>query len=424
MLKRLKYRLYPTKEQKLLLDKHIGAVRWIYNWGLEQKSKSWSQENKTITIFDLIYRLTNLKKEPETKWLKEVSSLALCNSLINLDRSYTNFFRRKKGFPNFKKNRGRQTFQNHQGNKIDYDKGLLYILKFRKGIKIRISHAFRGEIKTTTIIRTPSGRYYASALIETQTTEPIPPVSVESQSLGIDFGLKDLIITSDGQRFENPRVLRKNLKRLHSLSRSLSKKKGGSKNQEKARIRLARLHERIFNIRNDNLHKLSHHLVCENQATTLCIEDLSVKDMLERRKESGKNLRRSIGDAGWGELRRQLEYKCRWYGKNLRVIGRFDPSSKICNECGVINHALTLADRSWTCVCGVTHDRDINAAINIRKMAFRQQNTSSKPVSRLMVERIPRGTRKSKPVELPIEATMKQERLITMPNDFMVRKEN
>lgn len=412
MLKAFKYRLYPTEAQKVLISKHFGCVRWVYNWALEQKIKEWSENKKNLSIYELHRRLPLMRKAPETAWLKEVSAQALGGSLTHLDAAFTAFFSKRSAFPRFKRKQDRhESFQNHQYNSVDWDSGRFFCYRFKEGIKIRLHRSFEGVIKTTTISRTPSGKYYANLVVDIPHKEPIPSTSLESQALGLDFGLKDIIVTSDGQRFENPRTLKKYMKKLKRLQQSHSRKVKGSKNREKSRLKIARLHERISNIRKDNLHKLSHHLVCKNQATTLCIEDLSVADMLERRTGSSKHLRRSIGDVGWGELRRQLEYKCKWYGKNLRTIGRFEPSSKICSSCGNVNHDLKLADREWDCVCGVHHDRDINAAINIKKMAFREQNTSSKPICRRETDKIPADSRESTLVEQPIWVAEKREGL-------------
>ncbi len=290
--------------------------------------------------------------------------------------------------------------------RVDFEDWLVHIPKFQKGIRATISRPFVGKIKTVTVTCVPTGKYYASILVEMPETEPTPPVAEESKALGLDFGLKDLVVTSDGRRFENPKALKANLRRLKIRQRRLSRKVKGSKNRDKARLQVALVHEKISNVRNDNLHKVSSHLVRENQATTLCIEDLSVTDMVGGSSKS-RTLNRSIQDAGWRELRRQLEYKCRWYGKNLRVIGRFEPSSKLCSNCGQINHGLKLSDREWTCAsCGMSHDRDVNAAQNIKRFAFCEQNTSSEPLASSNYRQV---SRKVTPVDQPDRAETKQE---------------
>lgn len=382
MFRRYRYRLYPTEAQKVLMDKHFGCVRWVYNWALETKMKAYEADKTNVSIYQIQGQLPTLKASPETEWLAEVSSQALHGALHHLDEAYTRFFKGQSCFPQFKsRHSSHHSFENVQNTKVHFARGTVQILKFKEGIKCHFSRTFEGTIKTSTVSRTPTGKYYISILVETPDVEPVPVTTDEAHAIGLDFGLKDLIVTSDGQRFINPKHLKRFMRTLAIRQRRLSRKVKGSKNRDKARKRVAAVHEHISNIRRDHLHKVSSTLVRENQATTLCIENLDVKRLLEDRKK-GKSMRRAIADVGWGELRRQLEYKCKWAGKNLRVIGEFEPSSKTCSACGSINRTLTLAQREWTCHCGVTHDRDINAAINIRKMAFREQNTYSTPAAK------------------------------------------
>ena len=418
MLKAHKCRLYPTQEQEVLLGKHFGCARWVYNWALAEKMARYSEEGQSVSIYELSRNLTELKAMEETKWLNEVSAQSSCNALTALDHAYTRFFKEKKGFPKFKSRYdNHQSFANHQANKIDPNRGRLQILKFKDGIKCRFSRPIEGKIKTVTISKTPSGKYWASILVETPEVEkPLVPAE-EAKALGLDFGVKDLIVTSDGQRFVNPRTLKKFLRTLAIRQRRHARTKKDSHRREKSRIRVAKVHEHISNIRRDHLHKITTHLVRENQATALCIEDLNVSKMMGKGR-GAKSLRRSISDVGFGEMRRQLEYKCRWAGKNLRVIGEFEPSSKTCSNCGRINSALTLKDREWACTnCGSAHDRDINAAINIKKMAFREQNTYSTPRPTQPIcdpapggiIRIPTGSRKSTPVEQAVRPAVNRE---------------
>ncbi len=406
MLRAYKYRLYPTDEQKVLLSKHFGCARWVYNWALAEKSARYIETGANVSTYELQSHLPELKAREETAWLGEVSAQSLCGALTHLDKAFTRFFGKQCDFPRFKSKGNRDSFQNHQNNEIDFASGRIFVRKFQKGIKGCFNRRFEGKIKTTTISRTPAGKYYASVLVDDGVAEPALPLAEESKALGLDFNLKDLVVTSDGQRFANPKALKRFLRRLQIRQRRMTKKVKGSKNRDKARQRVALVHERISFIRNDNLHKISSHLVRENQATTLCIEDLSVASMLTD-SSRGRAMNRSIQDAGWRELRRQLEYKCRWHGKNLRVIGRFEPSSKMCSDCGTINRELKLADRSWTCTsCGTTHDRDVNAARNIKRMAFATQNTLSAPQG---AEDYRQACRKATPVEQPIRVALKQE---------------
>jgi putative transposase len=404
MLKAYKYRIYPTKEQETLLQKHFGCSRWVYNWALAERVKFYEKEKKTISVYELQAKLPILKSQTETAWLSEVSAQSLQSALHNLDKSFSRFFKEKKGFPKFKsKHNNRKSFQVSQFTSVDFDKNKVYIFKFKQGIKCECSRQFKGKIKTTTISQTPTGKYYVSILVENGQELPQKPEKDINNALGLDFGIKDLVIGSNGTKIENPKTLKKYLKKLKRFSRAHSRKKKGGTNRNKARLKLARLYEKISNIRHDYLHKISKKLICENQATTICLEDLSVSSMLQSKN---KHLNRSIQDVGWYLLKQMLMYKADWYGKNIIEIGRFEASSKTCSNCGHINSELTLKDREWTCVCGANHDRDINAAINIKKFAFMQPNTSSKP----KITKIPRGTRKSKPVDHCVSDGKKQER--------------
>jgi putative transposase len=311
--------------------------------------------------------LVKLKKE--NIWMKEVNSQSLLASLKNLDNAYTRFFREKKGFPKFKsKYNPKQSFQCPQHCTVDFEKGLLNIPKV-KNIKTVFHRQFEGDIKTVTISKVPSGKYYVSILVEDGKSLPIKPKLDRNDAIGIDMGLKDFVVTSDGDKIANPKYLRKSEERLARRQRKLSKKKKGSNNRNKQRKKVAKLHEKIANQRKDFLHKVSHQIVHKNHGT-ICVEDLCVKGMVKNHK-----LAKSISDAGWGMLYTFLKYKSEWYGKNFLDIGQFEPSSKMCSVCGNIKSDLTLSDREWICSkCETKHDRDINASINIRNMAFTNQN--------------------------------------------------
>ena len=394
--KAYKYRLYPTTEQQVLLSKHFGCARYIYNWALNSKIEAYKTEKKTENFISLGNKLPQLKQEFE--WLKEVNSQSLQSALKNVDNAFKRFFKEKKGFPRFKSKKRRQdSFHAPQFGEVDFDSGTISIPKL-KDIKAVISRKFDGKIKTITISRNPSGRYFASVLVEVDAELPQKPTVEESRTLGIDVGLKTYATLSTGEKIDNPRCLHQSQKKLkyeqYRLSKMdrLNKTKDGT-NREKQRRKVARLHEKVRNQRDDFLHKLTHRLTHDNQVDTLVVEDLSVKNMMKNHCLAG-----SIGDAAWGKFFEFLAYKCEWYGKNLLTIGRFEPSSKMCS-CGVVNSSLTLKDREWTCsACGTTHDRDILAANNIKHFGLLRQN------------KVSLEERELTPVETaPIGASAKQE---------------
>lgn len=367
MLRAYRYKLNPNKEQIEMFEKHFGATRFVYNWGIEQKTKSYQEGKKTLTFLGLGPELVKLKKE--NIWMKEVNSQSLLASLKNLDNAYTRFFREKKGFPKFKsKYNPNQSFQCPQHCSVDFDKGFLNIPKI-KNIKTVFHRNFEGTIKTVTISRTASGKFYVSILVEDGKELPIKLRLERSNAVGVDMGLKDFVVTSDGDKIDNPKYLRKSEERLARRQIKLSKKKKGSNNRNKQRKKVAKLHEKIANQRKDFLHKVSHQIVHKNHGT-ICVEDLCVKGMVKNHK-----LAKSISDVGWGMFYNFLKYKSEWYGKNFLDIGQFEPSSKMCSVCGNIKSDLKLSDREWACSkCGTKHDRDINAAVNIKNMAFTNQN--------------------------------------------------
>jgi putative transposase len=367
MLKAYKYLVKPTKKQIEMFEKHFGCVRFVYNWGLEQKTKAYQETGKTVNTYNLITNLPKLKED--NPWLREINSQSIQMALKNLDNAYTRFFREKKGFPKFKsKYNPKQSFQCPQSCSVDFDKGTLDIPKI-KNIKTIFHRKFEGEVKTLTISRVASGKYYVSILVEDNKELPTKVKLERSNAIGIDMGLKDFVVTSDGDKIDNPRYLRKSEERLIRRQRQLSKKNKGSKNRSKQRKKVAKLHEKIANQRKDFLHKISHKIVHKNHGT-ICVEDLCVKGMVRNH-----NLAKSISDVGWGMFYSFLKYKSEWHGKNFLDIGQFEPSSKMCSVCGNIKSDLKLSDREWTCSkCNSKHDRDINASVNIRNMAFTNQN--------------------------------------------------
>ena len=367
MLRAYKYRLYPTDEQKVLFAKTFGCCRFVYNWALNMKIAAYKERKETLGN---VY-LTNLMKselKAEHEWLSEVNSQSLQSALRNLDTAYTNFFRNPKavGFPRFKSRKDRQSFLCPQHCRVDFEKGTIIIPK-AKDIPTVLHRKFKGTVKTVTISMTPSGRYFASLLVDTDIQE-LPKSDVRRDTaLGVDLGIKSLAVCSDGRTFGNPKNLQKSLDRLTMLQKRLSRKKKGSANRNKARIKVARLQERIANQRKDHLHKTTHALTHDSQVRTICMESLNVKGM-----QRNHHLAQAVGDASFGTFLTMLEYKCRWYGVNLIRIDRFAPSSKTCGKCGHVYKGLKLSERSWTCPeCGTRHDRDLNAARNIREFGLK-----------------------------------------------------
>jgi putative transposase len=360
VFKAYKYRLYPTETQKELIAKHIGSARFVYNLALETKNTAYLGGKVNVSTFDLINQLPDLKKE--CPWLKEVNSQTIQQSVINMDVAFKKFFK-GAGFPRFKsKHRGKQSFHAPQNVVVDAEKSELIIPKFKKkGIKINLHREIKGVIKNATISRTPTGKYFVSILAETQKPMPIKAPINEQTTIGVDLGLKDFAITSDGEVIGNPRHLKKAMDRLKFVQSKYSKNKG-----KRTKKQLAILHERVKNKRKDFLHKTSIKLIRENQ--TIAIETLAVKNMIKNHC-----LAQSISDASWSTFVSMLEYKADWYGKNVLRIGTFSPSSKTCSSCGSINRELALKDREWTCgSCGTTHDRDVNAAVNIKFFALKK----------------------------------------------------
>jgi putative transposase len=374
MLKAYKYRIYPNDEQKAILAKQFGHCRWVYNWGLATKQKAYKETGKSPSKFDLSKLLPSMKKNPETEWLKEAGSQSLQASLEHLDTAFNNFFSKRSGFPKFKSKNSKQSYTVPSGTKLDFYHGRLWLPKFKEAIKIKLSRKITGDIRKSTVSRNASNEYHISILVETGTEIPVKP-KLESKTavLGIDVGIKDFCVTSDGEVVENPKFLRSTHDRLVLLQRKLSHKTKGSKNRKKAQLKVACLHQKIVDKRTDFLHKLSTRLVRENQA--IAREDLNVKGMLKNHK-----LARAISEVAWTQFDSMCTYKTDWYGKWYLQIGRFEASSKTGNECGHYYKGLTLDQRSWKCPeCGIVYDRDVNAARNIRDWAFIAYNKNSIP---------------------------------------------
>lgn len=339
MLKAYSYRIYPTAIQAELLNQSFGSCRYIYNWALEQKIQHYQTTGKTLNCFALMRRLPQLKAEHE--WLKAVPSQSLQQVLSHLDGAFQAFFKKQGGFPKFKsKHRSKPSFSCPQGCKVDFESGTLSIPKC-KNIKAVFSRTFEGAIKKVTLSRSKSGRYFASVLVDDGRELPAKAPITEQASVGVDVGIKHFATLSSGEKIENPKFLKSSQARLKVLQRRLSRKQKGSHNRDKARLKVARLHEHIANQRKDFLHKTSTQLIRENQ--TVIVEDLNVAGMLKNHCLAG-----AISDCGWSQFKEYLRYKCEWYGRNLVEINRFAPSSKMCS-CGVVNNALQLSDREWAC---------------------------------------------------------------------------
>jgi putative transposase len=366
MLTAYKFRLYPNKEQKTIIHKHIGACRFIYNWALNLKLQTYEQTGKAISRFQLNKTITTLKKE--FSWLKEINSQSLQGATLNLERAFTNFFRKKASFPKFKsKKHPKQSFQIPQHYKLDWENNKVFLSKIG-WVKAKLHGQFKGEMKTATVSKTPTGKYFISITVEDGKPIPNKQPFDEKTTMGIDLGITHFCILSNGEKIDNPKHLKKSLQRLKVLQKRLSRKQKGSNNREKARLKLAKLHEKIVNQRNDFQHKLSFKLIGENQA--IALEDLNVKGMVKNH-----NLAQSILDVAWSSFVSKLSYKAEKFGKIIIKIGRFEPSSKICSVCGYYNDNLKLKDRVWKCpVCNTEHDRDVNAAVNIKKFALDRQN--------------------------------------------------
>lgn len=358
MLKSYKYRIYPNRQQEELIQKTFGCCRFVYNQTLVYRKNLYETEKKSMGKFDCSNYVTRVLKK-EYSWLKEVDKWALVNAVFNLDLAYQKFFKEHSGYPKFKSKKNNkksyQTNMNENNIEVSFCENKIKLPKL-KWVKAKISREFTGKIKSATISQVPSGKYFVSIFVETECT----PLLSTGNMIGIDLGIKYLLITSDGEKFENIRTTKKYEDKLAKEQRRLARKQKGSKNYEKQRIKVARLYEKISNIRKDYLHKISHKLINENQV--IVSEDLSVSNMIKNH-----NLAKAIQDCSWYELTRQLQYKAGWNDRQYIKIGRFVPSSQTCSVCGLVNsETKNLAVREWTCSgCGTVHDRDINAAINI-----------------------------------------------------------
>lgn len=351
-----KYRFYPTDEQAVELSRTFGCVRYVYNWALHLRSEAYALHSKKIGHAETDRALTVLKKQPETAFLAEVSAVPLQQALRHLQTGFAAFFDKRAKYPRFKSRKKSRASATYTRSAFRWRSGQLFLAKMAEPLDIRWSRPLPqgAEPSTVTVSRDGAGRWFVSMLCD----DTIAPAPATTSAVGIDAGIASLVTLSTGEKIANPKHERRDRARLARAQREMSRKIKGSANREKARRRVAKVHARIADRRRDFLHKLSTRLVRENQ--TVAIEDITVRNLVKNH-----SLARAISDASWTQLRSMLEYKCAWYGRELVVVDRWFPSSKLCGNCGAVSEKLPLNVREWTCGCGSVHDRDVNAARNI-----------------------------------------------------------
>lgn len=352
-----KYRFYPTDEQAETLARTFGCVRYVYNRALAERSRAWTQEHRRVTHAETDKMLTAWKRDPETSWLTEPSKGPLQASLRHLQGAFDAFWRKQTRYPRFKRKGKSKDSATYFANCFTYRDGRVKLAKMREPLDIRWSRPLpEGSVPTqVTVSRNARGQYHVSILVEEQVAQHPYTDAV----VGLDAGITASATLSTGEKIVNPKHEKRDRKRLARAHRNLSRKQEGSNNRAKARAKVAKIHGRIADRRRDHLHKFTTRLVRENQV--IAIEDLNVRGML-----SNHSLARAVSDAAWSEMRSMLEYKADWYGREVVAVDQWFPSSKMCSACGALCDSMPLSVREWTCHCGAIHDRDVNAAKNIR----------------------------------------------------------
>ena len=396
MLTAYKFRLYPNKDQKEMFSKYFGCSRVVWNKALELRENYYKEhkndkQKKGLNYYDTARFLRELKQKEEYNWLKEANSQSLQQTLMDLDKAFKAFFKGISKYPKYKKKTNRQSFRVPQF--FNFTDNLLYLPKMGKGIRMEVHREFpRGKVKQLTVTKTPTGKYFVSLTVDDEKEMPakVKITNNTDKSIGIDMGLKDFAILSNGIKISNPKYLQKSEKLLKSRQRALSRKQKGSKNRAKARISLAKIYERIANQRNDFIHKVSTAIT--KQFDTIVVETLNIREM-----KKNHSLAKSISNVSWSRFFQFLKYKAEKQGKNVIEIGMFEKSSKTCSVCGHVNKGLTLKEREWECTnCNTLLDRDINAAINIRNFSLKQ----------IGLNQIPSDRGEFKPVENPLTAEL------------------
>jgi putative transposase len=370
MLRGIKIRIYLSNEQEIKINSLMGSYRFVYNQSLSLKKESYEKDKINISLNQLTHNFHN-NLRVNNVWLKEHNTKVIKSSLICLDNAYTNFFKHKKGYPKFKSKHDNQNIQfpREAISKNTFTNGKLNLTTDFKNIKFECSERDKNylyinkeKIRSILLSKTKTGKYFGSVLID---GELLKEVKENNNLVAFDLGIKTLLTSSNGEIIENPKWIRENEKKLKRKQKQLSKKQKGSKNRNKERLKLARIYEKINNKKNNFIHNLTTNIINENQV--IIMEDLNVKGMMKNH-----NLAKSIQELGLGEIKRQLEYKSKWYGRELIFVDRFFPSSKLCSCCGTKNTKLTLKDREWECLsCGTIHNRDYNASVNILNEGIR-----------------------------------------------------
>ena len=409
MLKAIKIRIYPNGEQQVYISKLIGSCRFIYNTLLDYRIKKYNEDKSSIGLPELGKHLTSLKSQPELSWLKESHSKVLQQSLINLDTAYKSFFKNKTGFPKFKSKHNNKQSCRFPVDAVGKVKGnRITLIRDLKDIHYKCStrdeiylNKYQDSIRSATLTKSKSGKYTLSILLDLPLDKTLP---LTNKVIGIDLGIKDFIVTSDNTSFKNLKLIRNNKTKLARLHKQLSKKQNNSNNRNKARIKLAKYHEKLTNIKENYLHHTVNTLLNENQV--IVMEDLNVKGMMRNHK-----LARSIQELSLNRFENILTYKSEWYGRDIIKIDRWYPSSKLCSDCGEKNMNLKLSEREWCCKgCGVKHQRDYNAAINIRNEGIRINEVGLSSPELTLVEMVTVDDKVVRP--LKSKPSLKQEKNI------------